>query len=110
MHTFHTYLHIMGISRIRDTQCGFKLFSLPTIQAIFPYMHNEGWIFDVEILLLAEREGIPIVEVPVTWHEVAGTKVSLVRDSVKMAWDLLVLRGGYAVGIYGGEASVRGSK
>lgn len=37
---------------------------------IFPSMHVERWAFDVECLYLAERQGVPMVEVPVTWHEV----------------------------------------
>ena len=67
---------------------------------IFPYMHCEGWIFDIEILMLAEKMGCGMVEVPVTWHEVEGTKMSLVKDSIMMAWDLCVMRGAYAMGIY----------
>ena len=101
MYTFHAYLAIMGISAVKDTQCGFKLFERKAAREIFRGMHSEGWIFDVEVLLLADREGIKVVEVPVTWHEVEGTKMSLGRDSVKMAWDLAVLRVGYAVGVYG---------
>ncbi|KAF8467420.1 nucleotide-diphospho-sugar transferase [Kalaharituber pfeilii] len=100
MYSFHTYLGIMGISAIKDTQCGFKLFSREAAVAVFRGMYTEGWIFDVEILLRAERAGIRMVEVPVNWHEVEGTKMELVRDSVVMALDLLVLRAGYAVGIY----------
>lgn len=100
MYTFHFYLGIMGISSIKDTQCGFKLFSREAAVTIFRGMYTEGWIFDVEILIRAERAGIKVAEVPVNWHEVAGTKVELVRDSVIMALDLLILRAGYATGVY----------
>ena len=100
MYTFHFYLGVMGISSIKDTQCGFKLFSREAAACLFHGMYTEGWIFDVEILLRAEKAGIKIIEVPVTWHEVEGTKISLVRDSVVMALDLLVLRAGYATGVY----------
>ena len=100
MYTFHFYLGVMGISRIKDTQCGFKLFSREAAVCLFNGMYTEGWIFDVEILLRAEKAGIKVIEVPVSWHEVEGTKVSLMRDSVVMALDLLVLRAGYATGVY----------
>lgn len=100
MHSFHVLIRTLGIRHIRDTQCGFKLLSREAVRAIFPYMHTEGWIFDIEILLLAGYKGIPVVEVPVTWHEVEGSKVSLVKDSLRMAWDLGVVRGGYVCGVY----------
>lgn len=100
MHSFHTVIRTFGIRHIRDTQCGFKLLSRKTIQAVFPYMHTEGWIFDIEMLLLAMYKGIPVVEVPITWHEVGGSKMHLMQDSIRMAWDLGVVRGGYWWGVY----------
>jgi dolichyl-phosphate beta-glucosyltransferase len=70
MYGFHTFLHFIGIRAIKDTQCGFKLFTRCSCALIFPSMHVERWAFDVECLYLAERQGIPMVEVPVAWHEV----------------------------------------
>ncbi|KAJ2355653.1 dolichyl-phosphate beta-glucosyltransferase, partial [Coemansia sp. RSA 2618] len=92
---FHTYVTILGVHGVRDTQCGFKLFSREAARCIFPGMHVERFIFDVEILLLARYQGIPVVEVPVNWHEVAGSKMSIVRDSIQMALDLLAVRLNY---------------
>ncbi|CUS09419.1 unnamed protein product [Tuber aestivum] len=100
MHSFHTLLKTFGIRHIHDTQCGFKLFSRAAIRDIFPFMHTEGWIFDIEILLLAGYLSVPVVEVPITWHEVTGTKMRLVQDSIRMAWDLGVVRLGYIWGVY----------
>ncbi|RPB05146.1 hypothetical protein L873DRAFT_1840114 [Choiromyces venosus 120613-1] len=100
MHSFHTLLKTFGIRHIHDTQCGFKLFSRAAIKDIFPFMHTEGWIFDIEILLLAGYLSVPVVEVPITWHEVTGTKMRLVQDSIRMAWDLGVVRLGYIWGVY----------
>jgi dolichyl-phosphate beta-glucosyltransferase len=48
---------------------------------IFPNMHVERWAFDVECLYLAERQRIPMVEVPVTWHEVYRPKTPLINRS-----------------------------
>jgi dolichyl-phosphate beta-glucosyltransferase len=104
MYSFHFFLSLLGISHIRDTQCGFKLFTRSAVLSIFPYMHCEGWIFDIEIFILAEIMNIPVKECFVQWHEVEGTKLSLIRDSIKMAWDLVVLRAGYTFGVYGVEA------
>ncbi|KAJ1935310.1 dolichyl-phosphate beta-glucosyltransferase, partial [Linderina macrospora] len=74
---FHTYVTILGVRGVRDTQCGFKLFSRQAARLIFPNMHVERFIFDIEILLLARYQNIPVVEVPVNWHEVAGSKMSI---------------------------------
>lgn len=100
MHSFHTLLRTVGVRDIGDTQCGFKLFSRAAAEAVFSDLRTEGWIFDIEILLLARYKGIPVVEVPVSWHEVEGTKMNLVKDSVRMAWDLGMVRVSYAVGVY----------
>ena len=73
-------------AKIKDTQCGFKLFSRSTLPYIVPNMHSEGWIFDVEMLMLAEFAGIPVVEVAVGWREVMGSKLNVVWESIGMAY------------------------
>ena len=103
MHSFHLLLKWMTPPRtaaIRDTQCGFKLFSRPSLPYIIPYMHNEGWIFDVEMLMLAEFAGIPVVEVPIGWREVLGSKLNVIWDSLGMAYGLALLRLCWGLGVY----------
>ncbi|KAL9118289.1 MAG: hypothetical protein Q9187_005167 [Circinaria calcarea] len=103
MHSFHLLLRILtppATASIRDTQCGFKLFSRASLPYIIPYMHSEGWIFDVEMLMLAESAHIPVAEVPVGWKEVKGSKLNVVWDSLGMAWGLAVLRAAWGVGVY----------
>ncbi|KAJ8097426.1 nucleotide-diphospho-sugar transferase [Lipomyces tetrasporus] len=100
MYSLHTLLYVFGIRTIRDTQCGFKMFTRSAVAQIFPFMHNEGWIFDVEVLILAERKGVKVAEVPISWHEVPGSKMELARDSVRMAIDLVVIRCAYMLGVY----------
>lgn len=100
MYGLHTLLYVFGIRTIRDTQCGFKLFTRRAAAEIFPYMHTEGWIFDVEVLILAEKKGIPVHEIAISWHEVPGSKIELAKDSIKMAIDLIVMRAAYILGIY----------
>ncbi|OAA60767.1 Glycosyl transferase, family 2 [Cordyceps fumosorosea ARSEF 2679] len=120
MRSFHLVLTILtppATSRIRDTQCGFKLFTRAALPHIVPYMHAEGWIFDIEMLMLAESApaapllgsdgavigtspGIKVAEVPVAWHEVGGSKLNVVQDSVKMAVGLAVLRASWMLGVY----------
>lgn len=98
MYGLHTILRIVGVGHIRDTQCGFKLFSRRAAQQIFPYQHLATWIFDVELLLLAKAQKIPVEEVPIRWHEVGGSKLNVVRDSLQMLRDLLVLRANLLLG------------
>jgi dolichyl-phosphate beta-glucosyltransferase len=120
MRSFHFILMILtppATSRIRDTQCGFKLFSRASLPHIVPYMHAEGWIFDIEMLMLAESApatpvlasdgsvigtsyGIKVAEVPIDWHEVGGSKMNLIQDSIKMAIGLAVLRASWMLGVY----------
>ncbi|EZF22829.1 hypothetical protein H112_04323 [Trichophyton rubrum D6] len=103
MHSFHLALRLLtppATARINDTQCGFKLFSRASLPYIIPYMHSEGWIFDVEMLMLAEFANIPVAEVPIGWKEVSGSKLSVVWDSLGMAYGLAILRAAWAFGVY----------
>ena len=98
MRALHMTLRLIGVGHVRDTQCGFKLFTREAARTIFPYQHLNGWIFDVEILLLAKEQHIPVAEVPITWTEVPESKLKLVRDSLLMFRDLLVLRANHLIG------------
>ncbi|KAL8698508.1 MAG: hypothetical protein Q9201_006533 [Fulgogasparrea decipioides] len=103
MHSFHLLLWILtppATAAIQDTQCGFKLFSRPALPYIVPHMHSESWIFDVEMLMLAEAAGIPVAEVPIGWHEVQGSKLNVLWDSLGMAWGLFILRAAWAMSVY----------
>lgn len=103
MHSFHLLLRLMtppATARIKDTQCGFKLFSRPSLPDIVPYMHFEGWIFDVEMLMLAEGADIPMCEVHIGWKEVIGSKLNVIRDSIGMAFGLFILRVAWLLKVY----------
>ncbi|OLY81053.1 Dolichyl-phosphate beta-glucosyltransferase [Smittium mucronatum] len=97
---FHQYVYLLGVRGVKDTQCGFKLFSRAAANLIFTQMHVEGFIFDIEVLLLARYYNIPIAEVPVNWNEVDGSKMSIVYDSIHMALDLLAVRLNYLLGFW----------
>jgi len=97
---FHILVSILGVRGIKDTQCGFKLFSRKAAQLLFPNQHIERWAFDVELLYLAQQMRIPIVEVPVNWREVPGSKLGPVEASISMARDLVRIRLAYILGIW----------
>lgn len=101
MYGLHALVYIFGIRHIQDTQCGFKMFNRDAVRMVFPHMHTERWIFDVEILLLGGMQGVEMKEIPVSWQEIDGSKVDLARDSIQMAVDLVVTRMAYLLGVYG---------
>lgn len=89
---FNKAVQLLGVRGIRDTQCGFKLFRGDAAERIFSRCRLDGYGYDFEALMLARACGYSIAEVPVRWRHQEGSKVRLVRDGVKMLWDLLLLR------------------
>ncbi len=82
-----------------DTQCGFKLYHSSAARQIFPRQRLDGFSFDVEDLYIARRRGLTVVEVPVHWRNVEGTKVSALSGLRSFA-DLLRIRANAARGLY----------
>lgn len=82
---------ILG-SGIRDTQCGFKMFTREAIASIFPHQRLERWAFDAELIYIALRLGFEVVEVPVRWLNSPDTKVSAFTDGMQMVADLWNIR------------------
>lgn len=74
-----------------DTQCGFKLYRLDAAKEVFSRQRLNGFSFDVEDLVIAQRLGLRSIEVPVRWSNVLGTKVSLMNGLQSFS-DLLLIR------------------
>jgi dolichyl-phosphate beta-glucosyltransferase len=83
----------------RDTQCGFKLFRRDAARVIFSRQLLDGFGFDVEDLLIARIHGFKVVEVPVRWDNVEGTKVGALTGA-RAFWDLVVVRWNQVCGRY----------
>lgn len=75
-----------------DTQCGFKAFNLAKFRPLLEMMTVDRFGFDVEFLYVAKYHGLRLAEVPVRWNDVAGSKVSAVRDTRRMVSELLQIR------------------
>lgn len=75
-----------------DTQCGFKLFKREKIRPMFEKLTIWGFGFDPELLFLASRAGLKILEVPVRWSHADGSKIRFLRDGLRMFADLLQIR------------------
>ena len=80
-----------------DTQCGFKAFRMEACRPIIEAAKIIGFGFDVELLLLAQRAGLRLREIPVRWNHHEGSKVRFVHDSVRMLREVLSLRANNAV-------------
>ncbi|GIW27292.1 MAG: glycosyl transferase [Meiothermus sp.] len=94
---------------VKDTQCGFKLFSRKAVQELFPRQRMMGFSFDLELLYLANRLGLKVAEVPVRWFDAPGSKVDPVKDSLKFLKDILEIRRLDRQGVYqSASAEVRG--
>lgn len=83
-----------------DTQCGFKAFRRERCRVIFEQQTIERFGFDPELLYLARHYGLSTVEVPVRWAHSPATKVSMMRDSVQMFLDVVIIRWNALLGKY----------
>ena len=89
---FRGFVALLGTAGIGDTQCGFKLFEGTVARDLFGRSRIDGFAFDVEILLLAQREGLSIAEIPVDWVHQDGSRINLATDSLQMLGDLVRIR------------------
>jgi putative flippase GtrA len=69
-------------ARFSDAQCGFKAGRAEVVRALLPAVEDEEWFFDTELLLLAERNGLRIHEVPVDWVDDPDSRVDVVRTAL----------------------------
>lgn len=100
MHGFHILVWLFCVQKIRDTQCGFKLLTRKSAQVVFEALHVERWAFDVEMLYIAQTLNIPILEVPVNWIEVEGSKIVPFWSWLQMGKDLLLIWLRYSTGAW----------
>ncbi|RXH55257.1 dolichyl-phosphate beta-glucosyltransferase [Granulicella sibirica] len=89
----------MGLP-FKDTQCGFKAFKRPVAQMIFRLQRIERWGFDPEILYLARKLKFRVEEVPVTWGHDERSRISYLKDGMKMLEEVGVIRWNSLAGRY----------
>ncbi len=82
---------VMGLP-FKDTQCGFKAFRRPAAQVIFRLQRIERWGFDPEILFIARKLRYSIREVPVTWGHDERSRISYLKDGLKMLEEMAYIR------------------
>jgi glycosyltransferase involved in cell wall biosynthesis len=79
-------------AKFSDAQCGFKAITREAAQALLPHVRDVEWFFDTELLIIAEKRGWRLKEVPVKWVEDPDTRTQFPRDVIRMASDLVKLR------------------
>lgn len=89
---FNWVLRLLGLTHLKDTQCGFKLLPGPLARRLSQELRFDGFIYDVELLTRAQRLGFPVVEVPVRWAHVEASRVQPLRHGLAMLRDALRLR------------------
>ena len=80
---YNRLLHLILGSGVSDAQCGFKAVRRPVIRELLPLVADNGWFFDTELLVAADRRGFRIGEVPVTWVENTDSRVRLVKTALR---------------------------
>ena len=91
---------VMGL-HFADTQCGFKAFTRSAAQTVFQLQTIERWGFDPEILFIALKRGYKVVEVPVSWAHDERTRMSYLKDGMKMLEEIAIIRWNALRGRYG---------
>ena len=91
---------VMGLP-FADTQCGFKAFTRQAAMIVFPLQTIERWGFDPEILFIALKRGLRVKEVSVTWAHDERTRMSYLKDGMRMLQDIAIIRWNALLGRYG---------
>ena len=93
---YNAILHGTLRTRFTDAQCGFKAIRRDVARVLLPMVEDDTWFFDTELLVLAERSGLRIHEVPVDWVDDPDSRVQVVRTAVddlrgirRLGWGLL---------------------
>ncbi|KAK9742455.1 hypothetical protein RND81_03G174100 [Saponaria officinalis] len=99
MKGFHLVVLLAAGPGVRDTQCGFKMFTRAAAQKLFRNVRLKRWCFDVELVYLCKWFGIPMLEISVTWSEIPGSKVNILSIP-NMLWELVLMSVGYRTGMW----------
>ncbi|HSL29277.1 MAG TPA: dolichyl-phosphate beta-glucosyltransferase [Anaerolineales bacterium] len=93
-------IQMLILPGLNDTQCGFKCFRGDVAWDLFSRQTMRGWSFDIELLYIARRHGYRVVEIPIHWHHFSDSKVSALRDAVRMIQDIFHIHSNARRGLY----------
>lgn len=89
---YNLMIKMLFRNRFSDAQCGFKALSREAAHNLLPFVENQSWFFDTELLLLAEERGLRIYEVPVLWIEDLDSRVNITRTALEDVRGLMRVR------------------
>jgi putative flippase GtrA len=96
--SYNLLLRTTLATRFSDAQCGFKAIRADRARELLPLVEDTGWFFDTELLVLAERAGLRIHEVPVDWTDDPDSRVDIVSTAVADVRGIVRLARGMASG------------
>ena len=105
---FHfVVMWIGGVRDIKDTQCGFKLFTRKAVERTFLFQRIRRWCFDPELLMLAQKQHIAVHEVQIGWQEIEGSKLTPMKAAINMFREILLVRICYELGLWYNEIAAK---
>ena len=96
--TYNLILQTVMRARFTDAQCGFKAMRTDIAREVLPFVKDTGWFFDTELLVLAERIGLRVHEVPVDWIDDPDSRVDIVATAAADLKGILRMRRAFAIG------------
>ena len=97
---FNKTVQMLAVGGFQDTQCGFKCFSAAAANTLFPLQRTMGWGFDVELLYLARKRGMRVLEIPIEWRHDADSRLSPASAGLNMLQDVIAVRWRGLRGVY----------
>ena len=85
-------IRLLLIKKIKDTQCGFKLFERNAAKKIFPLQKIKRFAFDMETLVIAKNLNYKIIEVPVSWFNSPESRIRPIKDALRTFRDLIYIK------------------
>ncbi len=89
---FNLAVRLLTVGGFQDTQCGFKCFTSAAAEELFATQKTRGWGFDVEVLYVAVKRGMRVLEMPIEWRHQDGSKLRAFADPFLMLRDVLMVR------------------
>jgi dolichyl-phosphate beta-glucosyltransferase len=90
---FYYFMHlVVKLRDVEDTQCGFKFFPNQIAKDLFSKQRIDGYMFDIEILALAQAQGYRIKEVPIRWRDDNDSRLQLVSGNLRNLMDVFKIR------------------
>lgn len=102
---FNKVVQLLAVRGIQDTQCGFKCFSADAAKSLFSVQQTMGWGFDVELLYLARKRGMRVLEIPIDWRHDADSRLNPATAGLNMLRDVLAIRWRSMRGAYSPDAA-----